>query len=112
MFKNYLSYQFAQGFDRACRASEVSAAVKEKLVRSSEKMLDHFAKSLTAKDSTEEAKFFFVSLLCLRDCRDILSESGLVVPEIQSKYDVLHRRLEQLCLSGCKTEKNQLRLLG
>src|ERR1035437_4081423 len=105
MFKNYLTYQFAQAFDRACRSAEVSPALKTSLVDSSSKMIDHFARSINATDPTEEAKLLVVALFCLRDSRAILDQAGIQVFEIDARYVVLHRRLENLCQEATRPNR-------
>ena len=101
MFKHYLTYQFAQSFDRACRHAAVSDPVREKLIHSSTQMLDHFKRGLESEDRKKMASLLFVALLCLRDCMETLEAFGMRVREIEVPFQVLEKRLEQL-LSECR----------
>lgn len=112
MFKNYLTYNFVLGFHRACAALELQHSIKERLLRSTETMIDQFAKSVHTTDPKDESRFLCVSMICLQDCRDILIENEIRVPEIDAKYAVLNQRLAQLCLKACEAESGQFRLLG
>lgn len=114
MFKHYLSYNLALSFHRSCLAVGVAQpTIKHRLMRSSEAMINHFAKSLYTRDGKEESKNFFVSLTCLRDCKDTLDEAKITWgKELDSQYSVLSARLEQLCLNASAAEKGQLRMFG
>lgn len=98
MFKNYLTYNFALSFDRACRQSQtISDEVKTRLIESSEKFINHFSKSLYEEERKNESKYLFVALLCLRDCRQILRDASVEPKEILTVYEIVHQRVEQLC---------------
>ena len=115
MFKNYLTHQVAQNFDRSCRSAQVAEPTKARLIRSSTQMLDAFARSIEAKNPKDEAKLFFVALLNLRDCKEALEQAGVRVFEIESQFQILHKRLEQLCWGHATpgaTPRGQMRLSG
>jgi len=112
MFKNYLTFQFAQSFDRACRAVELAPALKRDLVRGSQTMLEEFSKSLDTEDSVEEAKLLFSALIAIRNCRALLEAAGIAVWEIDSKYAVLYARLEQLCAAAAQPKRPSLQSAG
>ena len=104
MFKHHLTYQLALGFDRNTRVALIDPAVRENLIQSSEKMLDHLARSFSTLDPVEESKNIVVALMCLRDCHNILVKAGLEVSNLKSKYEMLERRLETLCLKVLQPE--------
>jgi hypothetical protein len=112
MFRNYLSYQFALNFDQECRTLLMPPQARERLLRSSTQMVHHFAKSLHAKDVKEISRFLCVSLINLRDCREIIDEIGVISDSIEARFNVLHSRLEQLCLKAAEAEEGQLRMFG
>jgi hypothetical protein len=114
MFKNYLTYTLAQSFHRTtCSIEMPSHESKERLLRSSENLIHHFARSIHTQDPKEESKFFAVALICLRDCKDTLEEFKTdPTHEIFSQYTLLHGRLEQLCLDAATSEGGQMRMLG
>lgn len=112
MFKNYLSYQLALSFDRECRMLEVPAPLLNRLMKSSADMVRHFAASLHTQDGKERSKGLFLALICLRDCNETLVENGINRFELRGRYEVLHGRLEQLCLAASEAEAGQLRMFG
>jgi hypothetical protein len=114
MFRNYLSYTLAQSFHRRCCSIELPTPLaKERLLRSSENLIHHFARSIHTQDPKEESRFFAVALICLRDCKETLVEHHLdPTHEIFNQYTLLHGRLEQLCAEAAKVEGGQMRMLG
>lgn len=81
-------------------------------MRSSETMLQHFSSALYATDKKERAKFYYVTLVALRDCRSVLLEAKVDYQPLYSQFEVLHGRLEQICLDFCTEDSGQLRMLG
>ena len=113
MFKHYLTYTLAQSFHRSCCAMELQTLQKERLLRSSETMIDHFAKAIHTQDRKEESRFLAVTLLALRDCKESLDEWAVPVQhELRSQFATLHGRMEQLVLKAAAEEGGQLRMLG
>lgn len=117
MFRNGLSYGFAQSFHRSCMTVPLPAgeAFRHRLLRSAELMLQHFSRALRTQDIKERSRCLFVSLQCVRDCAEILDEAGIPRESqaIRSEYFVLHARLEKLCLDAAtEGENGQLRMLG
>ena len=116
MFRNGLSYGFAQAFHRSCLIVPLPGeAQRHRLLRSAELMLQHFSRALRTQDIKERSRCLFVSLQCARDCAEILDEAGVAKdgPSIRSEYYVLHARLEKLCLDAASVgEGGQLRMLG
>ncbi|OFZ21618.1 MAG: hypothetical protein A2X94_00330 [Bdellovibrionales bacterium GWB1_55_8] len=113
MFKNYLTYQLALSFHRSCLIMDIPEnAIKNRLMRSSEEMIRHFSQAVRASDAKDESKNLFVSLICLRDCREILEEAHLQPRQVLSQYETLHGRMEQLVLRASEQESGQLRMLG
>ena len=113
MFKNYLTYNLALSFHRSCLVLEItSAKIKERLMRSSETMIHQFAAFVHTRDPKDESKYLFVSLQCLRDCKESLDEAGVRANPILLQYEVLHARTEQLLLKASEKEQGQLRMLG
>lgn len=113
MFKHYLTYQFVLSFHQSCRALELQPTPKERLLRSAETLLHKFSTGLHARDPKEELKQFCVSLICLRECKEILRDAGFERQEIQGPLQVLEGRLEQLVGElADRVEGGQLRLFG
>lgn len=112
MFRNFVTYSFAQNFHFACRELELAAPVKDRLLRSADCMLEHFSKSVRVSDRKQELAALFVTLTCLRDCRDTLEETGSLNGALLGRYEYLHARLEQLCLDRAANENGQLRMFG
>lgn len=113
MFKNYLTYQFALSFHQLCLIADVAEAPrKNRLLRSAEQMIQSFTRSLHAKRADDEGRHFFSALTNLRECRDELAECGLLFGEIESKYKIIHDRLEKLCEKAAAAEGGQYRMLG
>jgi hypothetical protein len=116
MFRNGLSYGFAQSFHRSCLTLEaIDEKSRHRLLRSAELMLQHFSRALRTSDIKERSRCLFVSLQCARDCAEVLDEAQ--VPRenlaIRNEYHVLHARLEKLCLDAAtEGEGGQLRMLG
>jgi hypothetical protein len=113
MFKHYLTYTLAQSFHRSCCSLELPAIQKERLLRSSEILIDHFAKAIHSQDKKEESRFLAVTLLALRDCKESLDEWKIPLNhELRSQFTTLHGRMEQLVLKAAEEEGGQLRMLG
>ncbi len=113
MFKNYLTYQFALSFHQLCLVADVvDTGKKSRLLRSAEQMIQSFTKSLHAKTPQDEGLHFFSTLLNLRECRESLEETGIFFGEVQTKFQILHDRLEKLCESASRAEHGQIRMLG
>ncbi len=110
VFKNYLTFQIAQSFDRSCQSAELEGNTREKLIQSSRKMLEHFAKSLSAKDAGGEYKELLLAVLCLNDCTDLLKEHEIRIFELDGRIEVLSRRLEQLCASAFAAAEKSVRV--
>jgi hypothetical protein len=113
MFKHYLTYQFANGFERDCSLLELPTPHRNELVRCCRSMLLHLYKALQTSDKVEGSKCLFVALTYLHDCRDVLDTAGKFLNEIKGKYEVLNLRLEKLCEdASVSAEDGQLRMLG
>lgn len=113
MFKNYLTYQFALSFHQLCLIADVAEAPKKnRLLRSAEQMIQSFTRSLHAKRPEDEGRHFFSALTNLRECRDELVDTGLLFGELESKYQIIHDRLEKLCEKAAAAEGGQYRMLG
>jgi len=112
MFKNYLSYNLALSFDRECRTVKLDFAAQNSLLKSSADMVRHFAESIHTEDAKKRSKSLFVALICLRDCKEVLDQNQVEGFEIRGRYEVLHARLEQLCLEASSSENGQLRMFG
>jgi hypothetical protein len=116
MFKNYLTYNLALSFHRSCMSLEVSIpTIKERLMRSSETMIHHFARSIHAPSTPEgekaRGKDYFVAMQCLQDCHETLKEAEVEDSELGKQYEVLYGRLEQLCLDAASEKNGQIRML-
>lgn len=113
MFKNYLTYQFALSFHQLCLIADIAEAPKKnRLLRSAEQMIQSFTRSLHAKKAEDEGRHFFSALTNLRECREELVDSGILFGEIESKYHIIHERLERLCEKASAAEGGQYRMLG
>ncbi len=112
MFKNYLTYSFAQNFVLSCRNLEIDPVRKDRLLRSADTMLLHFTRFLHATDPKDEMRYLFVTLTCLRDCEETLSECGPLPTQLLVQYRYTHERLEKMCLEASEAEAGQLRMLG
>ena len=126
MFKNFLTYNLALSFHRSCCTIDLPihkrqsgqtvvspvTLLKERLLRSSETMINQFARAVHAPDAKEESKFLAVTLFCLRDCKETLDEAGVSEHEIVDQFRVLHGRMEQICERACESEGGQFRLFG
>jgi hypothetical protein len=127
MFKHYLTYTLAQSFHRSCcsldpdtiqpdiqkNTPHTKTLRKERLLRSSEILIDHFAKAIHTTDRKEESRFLAVTLLALRDCKESMDEWGIPAHhELRSQFTTLHGRMEQLVLKAAEEEGGQLRMLG
>ena len=113
MFKNYLSYSLALSFHRTCCSTDLPPKQKERLLRSSETLIHHFALAVHTKDRKEESRYLAVSLISLRDCLESMDEFALPTQhELRSQYATLHGRLEQLVEKAADKEGGQLRMLG
>ena len=98
MFKNYLTYSFVVGFQRGCRAIPVPLPFLDRVTRSTSRMVDQFAKSVEATSTQDELKHVAVTLICLRDTKELLQEAVIWSSELESQFIVLKKRLEQLCM--------------
>lgn len=113
MFRNFLTHQLAQGFDRACVSATLeSLEQREELMRCSRAMLHHFHLAIHAQEPADRQKWFYVALIYLRDCKEILDRAKYDSFEVIGRFEVLHGRLEQLIWEGALGEKGQLRMLG
>ena len=112
MFKHYLTYGFVVRFHRSCQSLTLPAPITKRLMRSADQLLQYFTRSIHEKDPKDELKWICVAVWSLRDCKEILHESGARTPEIIAEYQVLHHRLEQICLKAADAEDGQLRMLG
>lgn len=113
MFKNYLTYNQALSFHRSCSELHASPQVRGRLIRSSETMIQHFAKSIYTKDSKEESKCLFVALQNLRDCKETFDQNHVWTDALKTQYEWLHERLEALCGKAAdQAESGQLRMFG
>jgi hypothetical protein len=119
MFKYYLTYSLAlefhrsiQTLDESTAASPISVLQKERLLRSAEQLTHHFSKAIHARDPKEAAKNLYVTLVSLRDIRDSLNEFAFPASSLRLSWEVLHGRLEQICLDYAEGEGGQLRMLG
>lgn len=116
MFKNYLTYQFSVGFHRSCGFITAPHEKKERLMKSAATHLLQFSLAVRASDAKEELKFLCVALIALRDCKETLDELTAlktVFPDgFIAQYEVLHARMEQLCLKASEANGGQLRMLG
>ena len=98
MFTHYLTYSFALNFQRDCfLLSEASHPESQSLLSSADRMMASLAQAMEAQEKDARAKALLVSVLCLRDCRDVLDRTGGMPTPMQGPYDVLHTRLERLC---------------
>src|SRR6185437_7252733 len=85
MFKNYLSYTLALSYHRSCCSIQPPSEIphglsnkqKERLLRSTETMIHHFALAVHTKDRKEESRHLAVALLCLRDSVECFEQWGL-----------------------------------
>lgn len=112
MFKNYLTYSFAQNFLLSCRGLEIDPVKKSRLLKCADTMMLHFTRFLHATDAKDEMRYLFVTLTCLRDCDETLSECPVLPEELRLQYDYVHARLEKMCLEASDSEGGQLRMLG
>lgn len=113
MFKNYLTYSFAQNFLLSCRSLEIDPVKKERLLRSADSMLLHFTRFMHAVDGKDEMRFLFVTITCLRDCKETLDEWGAPWPDpLRTQFEYVHGRLEKMCLDASAAEGGQFRMLG
>src|SRR5258708_39895745 len=97
MFKHYLTYTLALSFHRSCCGLQAIPQQKERLLRSAETLIHHFALAVHAQDKKEESRFLAVSLISLRDCKESFDEFGLPPQhELRSQFATLHGRMEQL----------------
>jgi hypothetical protein len=113
MFKNFLSYQIALGFEQTCSTLEnLSPQSREDLRRCCHQMVQYFTRALHAVDPLERSRSLFVALTYLRDCKDVLDAAGVEQFDVRGRYLVLLGRLEQLCWDAAGCEQGQLRMLG
>jgi hypothetical protein len=113
MFKNYLTYSFAQNFVLSCRSLEIDPEKKDRLLRSADSMLLHFTRFMHATDPKDELRYLFVTLICLRDSKETIDEWDSAWPDaLRMQYEYVHARLERMCLDASGAEDGQLRMLG
>ena len=113
MFKNYLTYNLALSFHRSCLIlAGLSTGSKDRLMQSSETMIHHFARAIHTIDVQEEAKNLYVTLTCLRDCKETLDFEEVSAEGLHLQFQVLQARLEQLCLAVADKNHGQTRMLG
>jgi hypothetical protein len=98
MFTHYLTYSFAQNFQRECFLLAIPETPKKSLLESADRMVRQLGDAVreTTTDHETRAKALLVSILCLRDCREILERSGGFPAGLRGPYEVLHGRLERL----------------
>ena len=98
MFTHYLTYSFALNFQRDCfLLSESSHPQSLSLMSSADRMVAELSKAMESQEKDARAKALLVSVLCLRDCREVLERSGGMPTPMQGPYEILHGRLERLC---------------
>ena len=98
MFTHYLTYSFALNFQRDCfLLSEALHPESRSLMSSADRMVSELGRAMDQREERERAKALLVSVLCLRDCRDVLERSGGVPAKMKGPYEILHTRLERLC---------------
>ena len=112
MFKNYLTYQFALNFDRGCHSLEVAPPWQEQLRVCSRNMLIFFERSVRDKEPQEELRNLCVSILYLRECREIMTQARIEDRDLLTRFEVVHGRLERLCANASVDQDGQLRLFG
>src|SRR5258705_4788804 len=81
MFKHYLTYGFVVRFNRSCQSLEIPVPIKKRLIKSADLLLQYFTRSIHAKNPKDELKWLCVAVWSLRDCKEILAESGAKTPE-------------------------------
>jgi hypothetical protein len=98
MFTHYLTYSFALNFQRDCfLLTEAQHPESRSLVSSADRMVAELGRAMDAPEERERAKALLVSVLCLRDCKDVLERGGGVPATMKGPYEILHSRLERLC---------------
>lgn len=112
MFKNYLTYNLALSFERACRLLDLAPEVQQSLLASAQKSVLYFERSVRATSRSEELKALCVSLFCLRDCREILDRHHIGCFDVMGRYEVLHGRLEQLCDAAADEQGGQFEMFS
>ena len=112
MFRNYLTYQFAVGFDRDCSILDLPTGPKVDLKRCSQCMVTHLHRALASTTQTDRAKSLFVALTYLKDCKEILDGANVRARGILSRHDVLEARLARMIETEAEGERGQLRMLG
>lgn len=112
MFKHYLSYQLVLSFEQSCRGLELAPQSSSELLASCRKTVVHFATAIQTTDAKERLKNLCVALLCLRDCREVLDREDVKAFDVRGRYEVIHSRLENLCLEASDAEGGQLQLIG
>jgi hypothetical protein len=99
MFTHYLTYSFALNFQRDCFLLTESAQPgwAPSLLSSADRMVTELSKAMESPEKDVRAKALLVSVLCLRDCREVLERSGGMPTPLKGPYEILHGRLERLC---------------
>ncbi|HUP56500.1 MAG TPA: hypothetical protein VM598_03540 [Bdellovibrionota bacterium] len=99
MFTHYLTYSFALNFQRECFLLQLPENRKKSLLESADRMVRQLADAVKESpvDQETRAKALLVSVLCLRDCRQVLEQEGGTLGDLKGPYEVLHGRLERLC---------------
>lgn len=112
MFKNYLTYSFTIRFQKSCRLLHIPAHFHQRLLASAEQLVQSFTKSVHTTDRKDELRHLCVALMSLRDCKEVLDQTGAKNFDIEIEYSLLHARLEQLCLKASEEENGQFRMFG
>lgn len=112
MFKHYLTYQFAENFDRTCCSLELPPKEKSELIRCSRQMLSFFSQAIRAQKKKDQGRWLYVALTYLRDCKDGADQARVESPEFESAFFVLQERLERMLSEVARTEGDQFRMLG
>jgi hypothetical protein len=98
MFTHYLTYSFALNFQRDCfLLTETQHPESRSLMSSCDRMVSELGRAMEVAEERERARALLVSVLCLRDCKDVLERSGGLPATMKGPYDILHGRLERLC---------------
>jgi hypothetical protein len=114
MFTHYLTYTFALNFQRDCSLASLGDPLKKSLLESADRMVTELGRSMVSEVAEERAKALLISVLCLRDCREIYGRAGGLPAPLKGPYEVLHSRLETLCseaheaLERKKAQKHRL----
>ena len=97
MIRNYLTYSFAQNFQRGCSILNLAPTVKERLLRSAEQMVEHFAISVQSEDRGKELRLLGMSFAKLQECKETLDQAKAWTYDLKGVFIVLDGRMRQLC---------------